>query len=130
MIERVNFQHFGDRSYAGNRFFRELPNPESQRSGQFAVEVNGTAAHASHYARVFRLGADQSDQDYVALGAVGIAQNAQDFDLHGLGLGALKDGVRGASHAFMNLIERHDFGDGVVFRCGPDRGRDTQEGGE
>ena len=47
--------------------------------------------------------ATQTDQNDVALGTVGVLQNAEYFHVHGFGLSALKHGVRHAPHAGMDL---------------------------
>src|SRR5581483_10350668 len=57
-----------------------------------------------------RLHGKKAHQDDVALGPVGIPQDAQYFDLHGLRFGALEHGVGDTMHATVNLADRNDFG--------------------
>jgi hypothetical protein len=52
----------------------------------------------------------QADEYDVALGPIDVLQDAEHLDLHGLGVGALKNGVRHAAHAGMDLLQRQDAG--------------------
>ena len=53
--------------------------------------------------------ARQTHQDDVALGAVGVLQNPENFHSHGLRLGALEHGVGHAVHSGMDLADRNGF---------------------
>ena len=110
MIERADLQHLLDRRHARDRFLRKLADAEGQRARQLAIEINRASAHARNHAGIFGLGAVQTDQDNVALGTVHVVHHAQNFHVHGLRLYALEHRKRGAFHAFVDLIERHDRG--------------------
>ena len=110
MIQRIDLQHLLDRRHARDRFLGELADAEGQRARQLAVEINRASAHARNHAGIFGLGAVQTDQDNVALGTVHVAHHAQNFHVHGFGFHALEHGERCASHAFVDLVERHDGG--------------------
>ena len=109
LVHGVDLEHVGDRSHAGDRFLGEFADAERQRARQFAVKINRAAAHAGDHAGVFRLFARQAHQDDVALGAVRIPQNAENFHVHGFRLGALKHGVSHAAHAGVDLAHRNGF---------------------
>ena len=51
--------------------------------------------------------ARQAHQDDVALGAIGVFQNSQNFHSHGFGLGSLENGVGDAMHAGVNRADRN-----------------------
>ena len=109
----ANFEHLGNWSHAGNGLFRELANAERDRAGQLSIEINGAAAHAGDYPGVVSLRATKPHQDDVTFGAIGIFEHAKDFNIHGLGLSTLKNGVSHALHPDMNLGDGngvHTFG--------------------
>ena len=105
-IKSADLEHFGNWSNAGDGFFREFSNSESDRACQFPVKIDWAAAHSSDHASVLGLGTAQSHQDNIALGPIGVLQNAKDFNIHGLRLRALKNRVRYAAHSRMNLTNR------------------------
>ncbi len=76
--------------------------------GQLAVEINGTAAHAGHYAGIFHLLPVQPHQDDVALGPVHVVQHAKHFHFHGLRLHPFENRIGNATHAGMNLADGDD----------------------
>ena len=108
-IHGVDLEHLGDGSHAGDRFLGKFADAEGQRSRQLAVQINRAAAHARDHSGIFRLLARQADQDDVALGAVRILQNSENFHSHGLGLGALEYGVGHAVHPGMDLAHGNGF---------------------
>ena len=71
------------------------------------------------------------NEDHVLAGASLAAQDAEDFDLHGLGFGAGKDGPGGGGHAAMHLAEGEEAAGGRG-RAGGCVGclRDEQDGDE
>ncbi len=132
-IERIDLQHLLDRRDTRDRFLRELTDAEGKRARQLAVEIDRAPAHAGNHAGIFGLGAVQTHQDNVALGTVHVVHDAQNFHVHGLGLHTLKHRERGAFHAFVDLIERHDGRRGAdlcrnFLRISPNRER--QKDGE
>ena len=110
LVERVDLQHVGDRRDAGDRFLRELADAERQGTRKLSVEVDRAAAHSRDNPRVLSLLAVQANQDDVTLWPVHILQNAENFDVHGFRLGALKHGQSISAHARMNLAHRDRFG--------------------
>ena len=103
LVERVDLEHVGDGSNAGDRFLRELADAECDGAREFAIEVNGASAHSRDNAGIFHLRSVQAHEDDVALGPIHIAQYAEDFDVHRLRLDAFEDGVRNPSHACVDL---------------------------
>ena len=108
-IERADLEHLGDRSHAGDWFFRELADAEGNGSREFAVQVDGAAAHSSDYAVIDCLGAAEANQDYIAFGAIGILQDTEHLNVHGFGLCALEYGVGDAVHSGVDLLDGDGF---------------------
>ena len=84
---------------------------DSIRDGahQLAVDVHRTAAHAGDHAGVFHLFAMQTREDQVALGTVEVWKNAEDFNVHGLGLHSLEDRVGDTAHTPVDLAHLQDL---------------------
>ena len=108
----ADLEHLLDGCDAGDWFLGELANAIRERACQFAVNVDGTAAHAFDDAGVLGLVAVKPSKDEVLARAASAAQNAEDFHLHGFGSRSLKDGPGGAGHAGANLAERKEAGIG------------------
>src|SRR5216683_2506446 len=104
-IERIDLQHVGNRSHAGNRLFGKLANAERQSTRQLAVQIHRTSAHARNHAGVLDLFPMQAHQDDVTLGAIHVAQNAKHFHVHGFRPDALKHGIGDAAHASVNMVD-------------------------
>ncbi len=109
LVQRVNLEHLLDRGHAADRLLGEIADTEGECAHQFAVNVNRAAAHAGDHARVFGLLPAEAHQDDVALGAVDVAHDAQDLDVHRLRLHTLEYGVGDAFHARLDFAQGHDF---------------------
>ena len=114
-------EHLFNRRDAGDRFLAELADAIGERAEQLAVDIDRAAAHAGNHPRVFGLGADEPGEDHVLSGTEGVVQQAEDFDLHRFGLGALKDGIGDAAKAAVHLAERKNPGGGGGRRGGGQR---------
>ncbi len=53
LVERVDLEHVGDRSDAGDGFFGEFADTEGQGSREFSVEIDRAAAHSGDYSGIF-----------------------------------------------------------------------------
>ena len=100
-----NLEHVVDGSDAADGFLSEGAQLEGQRAGELAVEVDGAAAHACDDAGFLGLLAQQANENYVFLGPDGIVENADDFQVHGLDLIALEDGVGHAVHSRLDVAQ-------------------------
>src|SRR5205807_1570013 len=80
------------------------------RTDQSAVDVNGRSRHACEYECAFRIGAAQTSDDHVLLGADPIRHNAQDLDLKLLTLVAVEHRTSRAMQPFTDLGDRKDPG--------------------
>ena len=96
-------QHGLDGADAGDRV---LGKREGHGDGadEFAVDVDGAAAHALHDAGVFQGSAGEAGEDEGFLGA-DVVEHAEDFDLKVLDLVAVEDGAAGAAHAGFEVLE-------------------------
>ena len=112
----ADFKHLLDGGDAGDGFFGELADAVGERAGQLTVDIDRTAAHAFDDAGVFGLVAAEPGEDEVLAGTTSAAQDAENFNLHGFGSGALKDGPGRAGHAGANLAERKEAG--IGWRAG------------
>ena len=108
----ADFEHLLDGGDAGDGFLGELADAVGERTGQLAVDIDGAAAHAFDDAGVFGLIAVKPGEDEVLAGSARAVQDAEDFDLHGFGSGALKDCPGDAGHAGTNLAEGKEAGIG------------------
>jgi hypothetical protein len=108
----AHFEHLLDGRDAGDGVLAELADAVGERAEQLVADIDRAAAHAGHHAGVLGLGAVQLGQDHVLAGAARAAQHAQDLNLHGLGLVALKDGPGGGGHAAAHLAEREESAGG------------------
>ena len=55
LVERVDLEHVGDRSNAGDRFLREFANAECDGARELAIEINRASAHSRNNAGIFDL---------------------------------------------------------------------------
>ena len=85
-VHGIDLEHLGDGRNAGDRLLGKFPDTESQSAGEFAVEINRTAAHAGNDAGVLGFLAAEPDQNDVALGPVDILQDARTSTSMGSGL--------------------------------------------
>ena len=108
----ADVEHLLDGGDAGDRLFAELANAVAERTEEAAIDVDGAAAHAGDDAGVLGLGAVEAGEDHVLAGASAPVEEAEDFDIHGLGLGAFKDGPGGAVEAAVDFREGEDSGAG------------------
>ena len=73
-------------------------------AGQFAIDIDGAAAHALHDAGMFERAAGEPGQDEGFLGAE-IVEHAEDFDLEFVDAVAGEDGAAGAAHAGSDVLQ-------------------------
>ena len=104
----AHLQHLLDGRDAGDGIFAELADAIGERTQQPVANVNRAAAHARDHAGVFGLGAVELDEDHVVAGAARPTQNAQNLNLHRLGLGSGEDRPGGRGHAAAHLAEREE----------------------
>ncbi len=98
-------KHLLDGGNAGDRLLAELADAVGERSQQLVADVDGAAAHAFDNAGEFGFGALKLGENHVLAGTARAAQDAEDFNGHGLGLGALKNSPGRGHQAAMNLAE-------------------------
>ncbi len=108
----VDGEHLRDGSDAGDRFLAELPNSVGQCAQQLAVDVDRAAAHACDHSGVLWFGALETRQDHILTGAENIFEHSEDLYIHGLRLGAFKDGIGHAMQAAVHFREGEDSGRG------------------
>ena len=106
---RRRIQHIAYGCDAGDGFLGEYSEFQGERARQFAIQIDGAAAHTCHHAGVLHFGAFELDKDDGLLGTEKILQYADDFEVKFFDLVALKDGVGVALHASTNLAEGKDF---------------------
>ena len=98
-------QNIGDRCNARDGFLGEYAELKRKGACKFAVQINGTAAHAGYDTSVLDLGAFQLNEDDGLFGAQEIGHDTEDFEVEFFNLVTGKNGVRVALHAGMNLRE-------------------------
>ena len=103
--------HLAERRDAGDRLLAEGPGV-GDGAEQFAVDVDGAAAHAGDDAGLVEVQAGQPAKDHVAAGA-GVLEHAEDLGLEGLDLGPLHDGAAVALHAGADVVDLPEI---VLFR--------------
>ena len=96
-------QHGLDGADAGDGVLGEREG-HGDGADEFAVDVDGAAAHALHDAGMFQRSAGEAGEDEGFLGA-DIVEHAEDFDLELLDLVAVEDGAAGAAHAGSEVLE-------------------------
>lgn len=95
--------HSLDWTYAGDRLLREWK-PERYRAEQFAVDINGAAAHAlQHTGFGERAAAEAREND--RLFWRDIFQDSEDLDLELLDLTALENGAANAAEAWVDFFD-------------------------
>ena len=124
----ADFKHLLDGGDAGDGVLAELADAVGERAEQAVADVDRAAAHAGDDAGVLRLGAVELGQNHVLAGTAGAAEDAEDLDLHGLGLAAGEDGPGGGRHALAHLAEGEEASGGGR-RSGGGRGLRAQGGG-
>ena len=99
-------QHLLDRTDARDRILgvREC---HGDRADQLAIDIYRTAAHALHHAGVFERSAGEPRQNQRFLGAC-VFQDAQNLDVEILDFVAAENGLAGAAHACLDVLEGHD----------------------
>ena len=101
----LDFEHLRDGRNAGDGVLGELSDAVREGAEELIADVYRAAAHAGDDARVFRLGAAKLGQDHILPGSARAAQNAEDFNLHGLGFGSGENGPGSGHLAPMHLVE-------------------------
>ncbi len=104
-----HLEHVLDGGDAGDRFLGENP-AESDGADEAAADIDGAAAHALQDAG---LALDQhavhdAGEDDVAADA-SLGDDAQDFEMKLLDVGAVEDGLADGGHARADLRHRHDL---------------------
>ena len=102
-------QHIGNGCDAGDGLLGEYSKFQGERASQFAIEIDGAAAHTCHHAGVLHFGAFELDKDDGLLRTEKILQHADDFEVKFLDLVALEDSVGVALHAGMDLAQGKEF---------------------
>src|SRR6185437_12540484 len=105
----ADLQHLLDRGNPGDGIFGELPDAVADCAHQAPIDVDGAAAHTCDDAGVLRLFALQAREDHVLAGTNGVIQHAEDFDVHRLGLDALKDGIGNGVKTAMDFGQREEL---------------------
>ena len=108
----AHLKHLLDGRDAGDGLLAELADAVGERAEQLVADVDGAAAHAFDDAGVLGFGAVELGENHVLAGAARAAQNAEDLNLHGFGLGAVKNGPGGAGQAAVNLAEGEESAGG------------------
>src|SRR5581483_8303084 len=108
-INRADLEHLGDRSNPCDRLFRKFADTKRDCAREFPIEINGAAAHAGDYTGVLGFLTAETNENYVALGTIGVSENAEDLDVHRLWLRPLKNRVSHAAHSLVDLTN----GDGL-----------------
>jgi len=116
----TDFQHVGDGSDASDGLFAELSDAVGECAEQAALDVDRATAHAGDDAGEFGFLAVETGEDHVFAGAACPTEDTEDFDIHGFGDGALKDGPGYAAESAMDLGQGEDADRG---------GRRSGEGG-
>jgi len=108
--------HVLDWTNGGDRVFGEWE-CHGDGADEFAVDVDGAAAHSFHDAGVFEGPAGEAREDEGFLGAE-VVEDAENFDLELVDAVTGEDGAAGASHAGSDIFH------------GEERGLRGQSGGE
>ncbi len=94
-----------DRSYTRDGIFCENAELERKGAREFAVKIDGAAAHAGDDACSLDLGAFELDKDDGLARPKKIGHDPDYFEVELFNLVAGEDGVRVALHASPNLVE-------------------------
>ncbi len=101
----ANLEHVLDRGNARDGVFAELADMVGNRAQEFVPDIDRTAAHAGHHARVFRLGTNQLGQDHVVPRTPRSAQNTQNLHFHRLRLGATENRPGRPFHSALHFAQ-------------------------
>ena len=116
----------------GDGFFGEDAQLQRKGAGEFAVEIDGAAAHSGNHACVLNLGPFQLDQNDGLPWAQEIVQDSDDFQVELFHLIPGKDRVGVTLHAGAHLAERENlaqFLSGCSLRSQA-QGEDEREKGD
>lgn len=103
--------HLLDRLDTGDRFLG-VRESKRNRTGQLAVDINGTSAHSLHHASTLQRSSAEPRQDDGLLWS-DILEYAEDFDLELFDVLPVEDGPAEAVHTGANIAEREKpFGAG------------------
>ena len=91
----ADFEHLLDGCDSGDGFLGELAETIGDRAEEALADVDGASAHAGDDAGVLGAGAGEPGKDEVVARPARAAENAEDFNVHGLGGGAGEDGPGG-----------------------------------
>ena len=122
-------QHIGNGCDAGDGLLGEYSEFQGERTRQFAIEIDGAAAHTCHHPGVLHFGALELDKDDSLLRTEKILQHADDFKVKFFDLVALEDGVGVALHAGMDPAQGKEF-IGLRNGCETSRQADGSREGE
>ena len=106
MIGRAR-EHLLDRLNTGDRFFGE-GKAQGNGSGELAIDVNRTSAHALHDASLFEWAATEFGE-YDGLPWREVFEDTEDLDLEFFDLVPMKDGASDAVQTRMDIAERKDI---------------------
>lgn len=99
-----------DWRYTGDGIFGENGGElEGKSAGEFAVEIDGAAAHSGNDAGAFDLGTFQLDKNDGLPRSKEIGHHADDFQIEFLYLVTGEYGERISLHAGSNLVEGENF---------------------
>jgi hypothetical protein len=101
----ADFGEVGGGGEAGEADGLETLNLVAEGTGEFAVNVEGAAAHAGDRTHFLDTLVGEFADDEGLAGAEGVAEDAGDFDGEGLGFGATKDGPDFTALAGFDVVE-------------------------
>jgi len=107
-----------DGRYARDGIFGEDAEFEGERAREFAIQIDGAAAHARDDASALDLGAFELNEDDRLARPKEIGHHPDDFEIELFNLVAGEDRVRVALHPGSNLVERKNL---IRLREGGDR---------
>ncbi len=109
--QRRRVGHFANRCNAGNWLFRETAERVRHRADQFAVDVDGAAAHAGDHAGMRERPAFELGENQISPRPDHVLQDADDVRPEFFDMGAIEHRVSDADHAGPDVVDAH-------HRCG------------
>ena len=106
-VEGRGVRHLRNRRNAGDRLFREAAQRIRDGADQFAVDVDGTAAHPGDDAGVRERSAFEFGEYEVAMRPDDVLEHADDVDLEFLDPSPIEDRSADADHSGPDLIDAH-----------------------
>jgi hypothetical protein len=110
--EVADFKHLLDGRDTGDGVFGELAEAIRDGAEEAIAYVDRASTHAGDNAGVFGFCAFEDGEDDVMAGAACAAQNAENFDVHGLRGGAREDCPGGGFEAAVNFAEGKESSSG------------------